>query len=205
VHGLFDREIVVTMKRLIVQVCAIAICTGMYPLVLPGLSFHQDAGPGAGVPHFSAPALHQGAAPEDVLRTDVPAIPGPQEDRWLRELATMNLFATVWPGSQDMACSIDPGTLCITLDKDGTSRVFPVVSDSRGSLLEEVWSRDMVPAGSLSVTMVLAGLGLMALSGLWGRKRSASRKEKVPAVHPAAGPPVRTVIEEKSASRSIAA
>jgi hypothetical protein len=197
------------MKRLIVQVCAIVLCTGMFTPALFGLSLDQDAAyreiqkKGLRTP---VPVLHASTVP--ARDADMFAAAGGGDVDAFREKASAYLFGKGSPEGRNISCSIDPSTMCIVLDTDQFSRVFPVVPGSGGSILEVLSRpRDVDPGNSLYGTMILAGVGLIALSGLWARKRPSPVQDGTPMPHRPAHPPLPEGLEGKSEARpqSIAA
>jgi hypothetical protein len=153
------------MKRFVVQVCAILLCTGMAAQELFALSINdQDIlsnRHALSIPISSyitaAAGLFSGAggafAGADALTAPCEALSDS-----LGEMAACHLFGTGSPERWSTPCSIDRGTMCVT----GPARIYPVVHQGRMPGVDEPPS----PVPCLW-SMVLMGLALISLSAFW--------------------------------------
>jgi hypothetical protein len=171
------------MKRLIVQVCAIILCTGMVALELFALSIdHQGlvqknqrqipslsalSPSGSSVSTFAA----DWRPDEDGLAVQglsMSMAPPRMAGNVFVENAEEKLFGTGSPESPGTPCSIDSSTMCIAL----STHVYPVITGNNGNLLEGFLSddHDASPPAPFSGSLLFTGFGLVVISCLWRRK-----------------------------------
>jgi hypothetical protein len=185
-----NREIGVVMKRLIVQVCAMLFCTGMFVPEVLALSIDRHGSSGRfemtspSQPALSAPAgrpvilagLQAGDDRDPGLEMNAGMADSRVNGDVLGADAAERLFGAGSPGDRGTPCSIDSGTMCIAQ----SFHVYPIIGKTFGNPFEEVMWRireASVPAASQG-SLVLEGLALIGISVLWRRKGGSATESE---------------------------